>query len=387
MRHLGLAAALWSAAAFGSPGAQITNPATLVAAGKGMRWEAGVLTGQITSDFNRPSAAGPAAAGDYGAETTRPVLPFFALSYAHSERVTLGFALDIPNHLDLAWKDHTFDVNVGGQSLDLTKAGKLKATRVGPAAAIRLDDGWSTGARLFVQHINAMEDSDFAKVEGDGKTYGAQFGIRYATKSYLVGAAYTTRTNTEVRGSQSNIHPLAAGVLVPGDAKADILLPARIQSNVAFALRPNLWGEVDVEWLGWSYVDERTIYQSNGTIANAGKNLRHYHDTVNTRIGIKWQRTPKLAIYGAIGYEPTQVPEQDATPAQTFLRRTRATLGTTWTFGGEWRLDTAYQYIRGHARTINETDQDSLLGADTNVYEGTYSSKAHALKVTVGGTF
>lgn len=373
--------------AFGSPALQTTNPATLVAAGKGSRWEAGVLTGRIDSDFSRPAAAGPASAGNHDSEAAYPVLPFFALSHPYNERVTFGFALDTPYHLDIAWKDHTFDVNFGGSALDLTKGAKVVATRVGPAAAIRLNEQWGVGGRLFVQYMEAMEDTDFAKVEGDGTTYGAQLGVRYAGKGYIVGAAYTTRTNTEVRGSQTNVHPLAAGALIAGDAKADILLPARVQGNVAFALQPDLWGEIDIEWQGWSYVDEQSIHQANGTISNQGKNLRHYRDIVATRIGLKWFKRPDMSIYGGIGYEPTPVPDQDATPARPFLHRTRAAFGAAWKLGAAWQLDMMYQLTHGHARTINETNQDSLLGADTNVYEGTYRSRAHAVRITLGGTF
>lgn len=377
--------------AWGSPALQTINPATLATAGKGTRWEAGALIGQVEAGFNRASAAGVAPAGSYSAKTVRPVLPFFAFSHALNDRVTLGFALDTPNYFDLQWNDHTYDVNFGGNNLDLTKGGKLIARRIGPAAALRIDDHWSTGVRLFAQRVDAMEDSDFAKVSGHGETYGLQIGTRYIGKGYLAGAAFTTRTNTDVRGSQTDVDPVVAGTgaLVAGDARADILLPARLQGNVAFALRADLWAELELEWFDWSYVDERTIYQANGTIVNQGKNLRHYYDTINTRLGMKWQKTPHMALYGAIGYEPTQVPEQDVTPAQTFLDRTRLTLGSVWKLGGgDWQLDTTYQYAYGHSRTVNATNQDnSSSGADTHVYEGTYSSRSHSLRISVMGTF
>lgn len=370
-----------------SPALQVINPANLVAAGKETNWEAGVLFGEIDTSLNRASAAGMAPAGLYNAETAYPVLPFFALSHVYNERLVLGFAIDTPYYLDVRWPDHAFDVSAGGEALDLIEHGKLVATRAGPAAAIRLNEHWSGGARLFVQHVEAMEESDFAKAEGDGDTFGAQIGLRYASASHIASVAFTTRTNTEVRGSQTNIHPVAAGALIPGDARADILLPPRLHGSFAFALQPGLWSEVELEWLGGSYIDERTIYQADGTISNRGKNLRHYRDTINTRLGIKWQRTPGVAIYGALGYEPTPVPERDIAPVQSFLSRTRVTIGSTLKLGGNWRLDTAYQYAHGHSRTVNATDQDSLAGSDTHVYEGTYRSRSHALRLSVTGTF
>ena len=342
------------------------------------------------ADLRRDATVGVAAAGRYSAETAHPVLPFFAFSYALNDTVTFGFAFDTPNYFDLRWADHAYDVSVGGERLDLTKGGRLIAQRVGPAAAWRLNGHWSAGARLFAQRVDAAEDSDLANVSGHGTTYGLQLGTRYIGRGYLVGAAFTTRTNTDVRGSQTEVHPLvaASGALVAGDARADILLPARLHSNFALALRANLWAELELEWFDWSYVDERTIYQANGTIVNQGKNARHYHDTINTRLGMKWQRTPSMALYGAIGYEPTQVPERDVTPAQTFLDRTRLTLGSVWKLERGWTLDLMYQYAHGHTRTVEATDQDNTAtGADTHVYEGTYRSRSHALRLSVTGAF
>lgn len=375
--------------ALGSPALQVTNPATLTTAGNGTRWEAGFTFGQIDNNFRRASTVGVAAAGNYDADPERPILPFFAISHAYSEKVSLGVALDVSNYLDVTWPDHTFDVNFGGQAVDLVTRGKLIATRLGPAVGIRIDQHWSTGARVFLQRVEALEDTGFAKAEGDGTTVGAQLGVRYIGRGYLVGAAFTTRTNTEVRGSQTNVHPLAAasGTLIEGDAKADILLPARVHTNFAYAFRPDLWGEIEAEWFGWSYVDERTIYQADGTISNRGKNLRHYRDVTNTRIGVKWQRTPTLAVYGAIGYEPTWVPERDVTPTQPFLDRTRLILGATKKLSGDWRLDTMYQYAHGHTRTVNATDQDSLGAADTHVYEGIYRSRSHSIRIGLVGSF
>ena len=374
---------------WGSPAQQTVNPATLTTAGKGTRWEVGVLTGQVDTDFHRATTVGVAAAGDYAAKTVHPVLPFFAFSHPLTDRVVLGFALDTPNYFDLQWEDHAYDVNFGGNNLDLTKGGRLVTRRLGPAIAWRLNDHWSAGARVFVQRVDAMEDSDFAKVSGHGETYGLQLGARYIGRGYLIGAAFTTRSNTDVRGSQTNVHPLAAasGALVAGDAHADILLPARLQSNFAFALRPNLWAELELEWFDWSYIDERTIYQADGTIVNRGKNLRHYSDTINTRLGMKWQRTPRLAWYGAIGYEPSQVPDRDVTPAQTFLDRTRLTLGGLWKLEQDWTMDVMYQYAHGHSRTVDATDQDTFAGVDSHVYEGTYRSRSHALRLSVTGSF
>ncbi len=124
--------------------------------------------------------------------------------------------------------------------------------------AIALDDHWSFGARVFGQRIEVLDENDLSTAEGDGTTVGAQLGVRYKTDKFILAAAYTTRTNTKVEGSLKDIHP-AATTLVPGDAEVDFLLPDRLQAGIAVPLRPNLWWEFDLDWIGWSYVDELTM--------------------------------------------------------------------------------------------------------------------------------
>ena len=205
-----LISAPFSCSALGSPLAQVANPASLLAVGSGTRWEASLLVGQTDVDFRRHGAASVSSAGNYRAYRDHPIIPALAISHAYSDRLMLGFALDMPNYLDIEWKDHTFDHNFSGTYLDVALESKLQATRIGPAAAFRLDKHWGIGGRVFVQHVYAMEKTDIAKLEGDGTTFGAQLGVRYTGDGYIVGAAYTTRTNTEVKGSQSEIHPLFA---------------------------------------------------------------------------------------------------------------------------------------------------------------------------------
>lgn len=370
------------------PAAQFVNPANILDSGTESRWEAGALLGGVFPTFTRDAAAGAAATGEHAAKTTYPMVPYAAMTFPLSDRVAVGFAADSPYGLRSEWKDHQFDLNLGLLgTADLAQAAELKTVRLGPAAALRLDDAWSLGARGFVQYAEALEENDIYSVKGDGTSFGGQIGIRYQAENTKFGAAYSSRTNTEIKGTLGGIHSVASASLIAGDARAKILLPDRLQTGVAFRLRPELWWEIDLDWIGWAYVDELSIYQANGTLANAGKNARHNKDTLSVRTGMQWKRSPRLTLYAGVGYDPTPVPERDVAPTQGMLRKTRIAFGGAYATESGLKLGVTYQYVRGHPRRVGATDQDSFGGSDTHLYEGTYESESHILGIGLAGEF
>ncbi len=370
------------------PAAQFINPANLADLTSGKpRWEAGTLLARVDTHFSRNTPASAARAMDINARTGYPLVPYFAIAAPYTERMTLGFAVDTPHGLSTEWKDHTWDVNLGSLgSADMVKLAQLSVWRLGPAAAWRLNDGWSVGARLFAQYVEAVDENDIATLRASGVSPGAQLGARWCSDDVIFGIAYTTPTNTKVEGKQDNIHA-AATSLVPGDANARILLPDRLQAGVAFRLRPDLWWEVDLDWIGWSYYDELRIYQANGSVISANKAARHYNDTLSLRTGIKWEKSPRLTLHAGFGYDPTPVPERDATPTASFLRKSRIALGGRYRLERDRQLDFAYQFIYGHKRRIDATDQDLFGSTDTHLFEGTYESRSHVLGVNFTARF
>lgn len=166
-----------------------------------------------------------------------------------------------------------------------------------------------------------------------------------------------------------------------------MLLPWRLQTGVAFRMRPDLWWEVDLDWIGWSYNDSLTIYQANGTIISASKAARHYVDTLSVRTGLKWEKSPRLTLHAGIGYDPTPVPERDASPTTSFLRKTRLAFGGRYQLERGAKIDFAYQFIYGHRRRIDATDQDLFGSTDTRLFEGTYESRAHVFGLSYTASF
>jgi len=372
----------------GSPAAQFINPAGLVHLPPGApQWEAGALLAVADANFSRAAPASAASAMDVNARTGYPLVPYFAVAVPYTERLTLGFGVDSPHGLSTEWKDHTWDVNLGGfGSADMVKRVKLTVVRVGPTAAWRLDGGWSAGARLFGQYVEAIDENDIATLRADGVTAGMQLGVQYRRPDFAFGASYTTPTDTLIKGRQDNIHA-AATSLVAGHVQTRYRLPDRLQAGVAFRLRPDLWWEIDLDWIGWSYYNELRIYQADGSVISPAKVERHYTDTLSLRTGVKWERSPRLTLHAGFGYDPSPVPERDATPATSFLRKSRVAFGGRYRTGRDRQLDFAYQFIYGHKRRVDATDQDLFGSTDTHLFEGTYGSRAHVLGINYTARF
>lgn len=365
--------------------AQLVNPAGL-AGDQVDSWSAGIYAGRIDVTYDRPAPTGVAAAGEVDAEPINPVFPSLAMAY-RAGAFALGLSLEASHGTTIEWPDHTWEVPLGPARVDLARRAELSTLRFGPALAWELNPSASIGVRVFGQHISASEESDLYRVEGDGTSLGYQIGVRYRGETFIFASAYTSRTDTNIEGSVDNVHPLLAGTLVAGGASAHILLPDRLQNGVALRLSPQVWWELDADWIGWSYVDELAIRQSNGSIANAGKTARHNQDTWSYRTGIKWQARPQLTLHAGLGYDPSPVPDRDVSPTTSFLSKQRIGVGAVYSHSSTLDFGIAYQFVRSPRRTVGESDLDNLGAIDTGVFEGSYESRTHALGVNLAARF
>lgn len=363
------------------PAAQFTNPANLIAyppPGDDWQWEAGGLFGRVTADL---LTAGPTSEA-LSSETGYPIIPFAAFAVSYSERLNAGFSVESPFGVALEWPDHSFELDLGSLgSHDIAQEAEIAAVRIGPALAWRFDERFSAGARVFLHYVDAREINDLGSAKGDGQTVGAQVGINYHTAEYAIAASFTTRTNTHLKGTTTRIGtPAMSG-------ETHIRLPARLQVGASRRVADDVWWELDLDWIGWSYINDLTLTRSDGTILNEGRTDRDYDDTLSVRTGFRWAQRETRVVYAGVAYEPTPVPETDAAPTVNNLSMTRVGLGVGLMLGTGLRLDLAYQYVRGHSRRIAETRQDDILGVDTGLFEGKYRSESHVLGLTLGGSF
>lgn len=358
------------------PAAQFINPANLVTASStGSGWKAGGLFGRVQMGLTQSGSR-------LTANTEYPIIPFVAVGQQYSDRLAVGFGLDVPFGIGVEWDDGVFELDLGPLGRhDIAKEAEIRAIRLGPSVAWRANDAWSLGVRAFVHHVDAREISDLGSADGDGRTFGGQVGINYRGDKHVFAAAFTTRTHVVLEGTTTRIMTPN----MPGEA--DIRLPARLQVGAAYRFAPDAWLEVDLDWIGWSYVNELAIKRADGTVLNEGRTERRYKDTVTVRAGLRWEKSTDQLLFAGIAHDPTPVPEQDVAPTVNNTAMTRIGFGASFLLRRSLHLDMAYQYVYGHSRRISETAQDDILGIDTGLFEGKYRSESHVVGITLGGSF
>lgn len=368
------------------PSAQFINPAGLDAPYKQNVWEISAFIANVKAGFERPVARSAAATGGYDANSSSFV-PSVAWAHALTPAIVLGFALDVPFGSKIDWPSHTFDRTLPVANGDIAQQAEMDVIRIGPALSYRVSERFSLGARLFGQHVHALEANDLSKIEGNGYGTGFQLGARLQDEGYIIGSSYTSGTHTNIKGELRDVHPAAASVLLVGSVHANIDLPARWQNGLALLINPKLWWETDIDWVNWSSVNDLNITQSNDTLANSGKNLRSYHNVISVYSGLRWQQDPITTWYTGIGYDPTPVDERDASPTINMLRKTRVSVGMQSKFNNGLKFGVAYQYIIGRSRTIHSTAQDNASTSDTQLFEGTYTTQSHIIGFTLHNYF
>ncbi len=368
------------------PSAQFINPAALEPSVELPVWEVSAFVAHTNSSFDRPTAQSAATAGKFETDSLS-LVPSMAWARRLTSAIAWGFSLDVPYGSEIDWPDRSFDRALSPNNGDMAQRVKLGAVRIGPALSYRFSERVNLGARVFGQYVSALEANDISTVEGTGFSSGFQLGARLQDENFIIGSSYTSQTHTKIKGELSDIHPAFASALLAGSMHANIEFPARWQTGVALKINPLLWWETDLDWVNWSSVNDLTIVQSNGTVANAGKNLRHYRNVVSVYSGLRWQRNPTITWYAGFGYDPSPMDDRDTSPTVSQLRKTRVSLGMQSMFNNKLKFGLAYQYVTGHSRVVHSTVQDNGASSDTHLFEGTYANRTQVIGLSLSNSF
>lgn len=367
------------------PSAQYINPAALDAPDTQEAWEVSGYLARNRVTYTRYEPRSASVAGTNTA-TNYPFVPAAAWAKKLAPNLTIGLSIEAPFGSNIEWPDHTFDLTLPAFNADTAHKAKLEVLRFGPALSYRISDRLNLGIRLAEQYVRAVEANDLTTVKGDGFSQIYQLGLRFQDENYIFGSSYTSRGHTKIKGDQSDIHPAYSSILLAGSAHANIDLPARWQTGLALRITSKIWWESDIDWVGWSSIQDLTIVQSNGKTVNAGKNARYYHNTTSFYTGVRWARDETTWYFGT-GYDPTPVDQRDASPIINQLRKTRYAIGGQTEAGRGLRYGIAYQYVVGHSRNVNATLQDNTVTGDSHLYEGNYKSVTHIIGASLSGSF
>lgn len=301
-----------------------------------------------------------------------------------SSDMTFGFAFNAPFGLKTDWKEpwvgrwissvaelHAFDFN---PSLGWQEGPNLG---LGFGAIVRFSD---VSLSRYLPAVNPFTQSviDVATVDLDSDFdhgYGWNVGVLHKiTNRISWGLSYRSEVEIDYGGdgrftqisSGDPVFDAVVATTIPFGSDlpvtTGITFPAMASLGLAVQLSRNALVEVDLNWTGWSSVDELLIdFPTNPEFSSVIP--EGYEDCYNYRIGLRLDVGPNQWRFGYV-FDETPQPEWNVGPLLPDADRNGFTIG----FGWGQRLDLAVMYLPIDKRTTL-TNQDGFFGTyDTTAW-------------------
>ena len=255
---------------------------------------------------------------------------------------------------DLNKKNWRFGLGITtpfGQSTEWSKDGffkyyatfsEMKLIDVNPTVAYQVNPRFSLGLGLnyYNSNLTLKAQDDYGaygpfpdgshKMAVDGEGYGYNLGFLYKpAKKHSIGGAFRSGFSIKHTGhfSMTDI-PLPLG-------GPDFSAPASIKMNfpnmasLGYAYRPNKkWKiEVDLEWIGWSSLENLTVEPTPPLPPEIAKDWK---DTLSPRIGAEFRPDANWKLWAGYVYLPTSIPDRTFDPSLPDANAHIFGLGAGW---------------------------------------------------------
>ncbi|HDP89902.1 MAG TPA: transporter [Thioalkalivibrio sp.] len=266
---------------------------------------------------------------------------------------------------------------------------EIATLNINPALASKVTDRLSLGLGFNVQYIEAklssavdgtlvgQPDNGFAELEGDGISFGANFGLlyEYSERSRL-GIAYRSRVAHKLEGDAKfdNLAPtpVAPGVTLFEDTSASAAVDLPDSASVSYVRDVNdrLTLLADVTWTGWSSFDElRVKYDSTQPDAVTTED---WNDVWRYSVGLNYRYSDTLTLRAGVAYDEEPIPGADRrTPRIPGNDRTWLALGFGYAPSADLQFDFGYAHL-----FVKDVDIDNTLESQISPYTLTGSYEA-----------
>lgn len=280
--------------------------------------------------------------GDGGDAGGLAMVPNFYYAFRLSPSVHLGLGVTAPFGLKTE-----YDPDWMGRFQAIKS--EVKTINLNPSVAWKLNDRFSLGAGLNIQHIEAtlsnrispLAPTSLATVEGDDFGWGYNLGMLWqAGKDTRVGLAYRSEIDYTLEG---RIEVRNFGLLPSGPVKADVTMPASASLSIFHKLGPRLDLLADLTWTGWSAFDRLTIAYSNGTpISSTPQN---WDDNWRYSLGATWHMNSAWSWRAGLAYDETPTSDAFRTPRIPDESRTWVAVGGQYRMSGNSIIDFGYAHL------------------------------------------
>lgn len=345
---------------------------------------------RTTGDFNNQGSqpgAGRSLGGEGGDFGSWAFLPNIYYKQNLTEQLKFGIGVGTPFGLkteyDRSWLGRFQAVK-----------SELKTININPSLAWKVNDQWSLGFGISAMWAEAELTSavnagtaPLVKNKGNDWGFGYNLGAIYqVTPATRIGVAYRSKVEQHLKGDVRSTFVQANGI--PGstlntDITADLTLPETFSFST-FSHLDDRWDLLtDITWTRWSQFKELVILRDNGTNSVVGSTVEHWNNTLRYSAGLNYRYNDTLKLRTGLAYDDEAIDNEHRTPRIPGNDRIWLSLGASWQYTPETKLDIGYTHLFIKDARI----QDDQRSAGRGLVAGKYEGSADILSVQMSHNF
>lgn len=331
-----------------------------------------------------------------------------------SNKIVAGFGFFSPYGLGTKWCEPdavTFPLRY------LSTRDDMKTFVFNPVIAYKFNDKFALGLGLnyilstiefnlvTLQDLRAVPGAGIYEVpaaitNGEGNGWGWNVGALFKGEKVSFGLNFRSGFKLDFEGDieldRSNVpttpisptRTLRDVVPTGGSVATSFNFPSIFCAGVAFNLTPKLLISTDINYVFWNTYDKFVItIDFPGYPAQTPQTFTENWDiSFLFRAGLQYQLNEKFALRGGFLYDQTPQPEQTMDPILPDADRMALTAGFGYKVS-KFVIDVAAQYEIFSDRTSPNRNIAAYQVAGMNLGEGTYSTKALLLGISLGFVF
>ncbi|WP_435640602.1 OmpP1/FadL family transporter [Micavibrio aeruginosavorus] len=256
---------------------------------------------------------------------------------------------------------------------DSTKT-ELAVIDVQPTIAYKINDQWSIGGGMNIQHASANLQNNVvlgAGVEGNSKLSGDDFGYGYSLgiqfkpwETTTFGLNYKSEVHHDLDGDIEVTNFAGAPVAaVTSGGSAKLNTPDHLTLGGAHKVTDRLTLQGQATWFGWSNFDQIQAVRDSGAVASTV--VQNYQNTWAFAVGAEYLVNDQWTVRGGLQFDETPTTDEFRTSRTPDGDRTWVSLGATYGFNEKIDLDMAATYIDVEDGTIDVARGNGRMTAET----------------------
>ena len=326
----------------------------------------------------------------------------FYISHKLSDRIVAGFGFFNPYGLGLEWPAE-YPLKY------ISTKDDMKTFFFNPTIAVKLDENFSVGvgvsyiySTLKFELVNLVDltlyggsvyDVPVSIEEGTGSAWGLNAGALYKGENFSLGVNWRGGFDIDFEGKldyDNSEIPAPFQPFVPTEAEVitTFHIPHILGFGAAFNLTDSLMLTADFHYILWSSYDKFDIVVDNpDPIPNETLTIEeNWKDSYVLRGGFQYMVNENFALRAGALYDKTPQPVETMDPILPDANRWALTGGFGYK-SGNFVINVAYQFEVFADRTSPNREIEAYQVGPVNLGEGTYSTSAHLIGVSIGFIF